>query len=467
MTYALIDNATLTAVQRATGAVIVKNTDTINGDLCAVENFLQGILFYDDLLCIDNYKPEHSENRQRQFPYLRFLAPGEFGLTEVEELARKEAALIRPEIRGGEFVDADFRALLDQLKMNMVCTWDKASSVYYLTMKMLGYQGTDEYEKYSSLTASIFAELADVQDTRGRWAQEIKLVGSNGHEFTKSDFANKKSGDFGGATKQLETFVAALNWLAYKSIYYSTAAKHLKADSFIHPIRHAYQMHWMRKTGAFGHDFTSRLLSNLATKTSTSISEIQSHGASQTVALDLPIFSAWLTQESGSVGAAIEAARQIRDRDHFVTIRESLKEIKIAFDEQGLASGNKLTTTLLGDIDRICGDLKREYGVPSAQGIQGSFLIKAINFVTGFAGIPGLPDREFALSTPNWMKSDSTKAYTTVVKDITAELTAVERLGGVRDLMAKSFVVDDRYAVRPKVESPKFRHSESEWKKPM
>jgi hypothetical protein len=467
MTYALIDNATLTAVQRATGAVIVKNTDTINGDLCAVENFLQGILFYDDLLCIDNYKPEHMQSRQQQFPYLRFLAPSDFGLTDVEELARREAALIRPEIRGGEFVDADFRALLDQLKMNMVCTWDKTSSVYYLTMKMLGYKGTDEYHKYSSLTASIFSELADIKETRGRWAPEVKLVGSDGHEFTKHDFADKSPGDFGGATSQLETFVAALNWLAYKSIYYSTAAKHLKADSFIHPIRHAYQMHWMKKTGAFGHDFTARLLANLATKTRSSISEIQSHGASQTVALDLPIFSAWLTQESGSVGAAIEAARQIRNRDHFVTIRESLKEIKIAFDEQGLAGGNKLTTKLLGDVDRICGDLKREYGIPSAQGIQGSFLIKAINFITGLAGIPALPEKEFALSTPNWMKTDATKAYTTVVKDITAELTAVERLGGVRDLMAKSFVIDDRYAVPAKVENPKFRHRASDWKKPM
>lgn len=467
MTYALIDNATLTAVQRATGVVTVQNTDTINGDLCAVENFLQGILFYDDLLCIDNYKPEHSESRQKQFPYLRFIAPADFGLSEVEELARKEAALIRPEIRGGEFVDADFRALLDQLKMNMVCTWDKASSVYYLTMKMLGYRGTDEYGKYSSLSAAIFSELADVKETRGRWSQEVKLVGSDGHEFTKHDFAHKEAGDFGGATKQLEMFVAALNWLAYKSIYYSTAAKHLKADSFIHPIRHAYQLHWMRKTGAFGHDFTARLLSNLTNKTSTSISEIQSHGATQTVALDLPLFSAWLTQASGSVGAAIEAAHQIRDRDQFVTIRESLKAIKIAFEEQGVPRGNQLTTKLLGDLDKICGDLKREYGVPSAQGIQGSFLIKAVNFVTGTFGIPGVPDREFALSTPGWMKSESTKAYTTVVKDITAELTAVERLGGVRDLMAKSFVIDDRYAVSPKVEDPRYRYSKSEWKKPM
>lgn len=467
MTYALMDNATLTAVQRATGAIVVQNTDTINGDLCAVENFLQGILFYDELICIDNYRPEHKENRQKQFPYLRFLSPKEYGLETIEEFARQEAALVRPEIRGGEFVDDDFKGLLEQLKMNMICTWDMSSSVYYLTMKMLGQPDTDEYGKYSSLSAAIFAELADVGDTRGRWSKEVKLVGADGHEFTECDFSRKKPGDFGGATKQLEMFVASLNWLAYKSIYYSMAAKHLKADSFIHPIRHAYQVHWMRKSGAFGYDFTARLLSSLANKTKTSISEIQSHGATQTVALDLPIFSAWLTQASGSVGAAIEAARQIRDRDNFVTIRESLKEIKIAFEEQGVPSGNKLTTNLLRDIDKICGDLKREYGVPSAQGIQGSFLIKALNFLTGFAGIPGLPDREFAISTPGFMKSESTKAYTTVVKDITAELTAIERLGGIRDSMARSFVIDDRKAVRPKVENPAFRYYSSDWKKPM
>lgn len=467
MTYALIDNATLTAVQRATGEVPVQNSDTVNGDLCAVENFLQGILFYDDLLCIDNYKPQHRESRKKQFPYLRFLSTTEYGLQAVDEAAQKEAAAIRPEIRGGEFVDEDFSSLLEQLKMNMVCTWDQSSSVYYLTMKMLGYRGTDAYGKYSALSAAIFSELADVGETRGRWSKDVKLVGSDGHEFSSNDFALPRAGDYGGVTNQLEMFVAALNWLAYKSIYYSTAAKHLKADSFIHPIRHAYQLHWMRKTGAFGHDFTGRLLANLANKTKTSISDIQSHGATQTVALDLPLFSAWLTQSAGSVPDAIKAARQIRDENHFVTIRESLKAIRVAFDEKGLASGNKLTTKLLGDLDKICGDLRRQYGVPSAQGIQGSFLIKALSSVGSAFGMPGLPDKEFALSTPEFLKSQSTKAFTTVVKDITSELTSIERLGGVRDLMAKSFVIEEDRFSRPKVEDPKYRFFASGWKKPM
>lgn len=90
---------------------------------------------------------------------------------------------------------------------------------------------------------------------------------------------------------------------------------------------------------------------------------------------------------------------------------------------------------------RSCGDLKRSPGVRSTQGIQGSFLIKTASSVTSLFGI-SLPDRDFALSTPEFMKSASTKAFTTVVKDITKELTSMERLGGVRDLMAKSFRIE-------------------------
>jgi hypothetical protein len=54
--YALIDNATLTAVQRVSGQIRVKNSDTVNGDLVALENLVQAILFYDELVCVDNYR---------------------------------------------------------------------------------------------------------------------------------------------------------------------------------------------------------------------------------------------------------------------------------------------------------------------------------------------------------------------------------------------------------------------------
>ena len=51
VTYALVDNATLTAVQRVLGDVEIKNPDTIDGDLAAFENLIQALLFFDDVVC--------------------------------------------------------------------------------------------------------------------------------------------------------------------------------------------------------------------------------------------------------------------------------------------------------------------------------------------------------------------------------------------------------------------------------
>lgn len=348
----------------------------------------------------------------------------------------------------------------------MVCTWDMRSSVYYLTLKMLGQPYSPEYEKYSELSASIFNELSDVGDTRGRWSTDVKLVGADGHHHTIQEM-NEQTNGYGGVTRPLEMFIASLNWLAYKSIYYSMAAKHLQADSFIHPIRHAYQMHWMSKTGAFGHDFTSRLIGNLSDKISSTTSQVLDHGRASTISMDLPIFSAWLTVESGGINNVIQSALELKNSNQFVTAREVIREIKISYDETGIAAGNAKVTKLINELEKINGDIKRSFGVPSAQGIQGSFLIKSINGLTALAGIPPLPDKDFALSTPEFMKSQRTKAFSTIFKDVTNELTSIERLGGIRDSMASSFNIDDEYYTPPKTENPRFRKVTSSWKIPM
>lgn len=40
-------------------------------------------------------------------------------------------------------------------------------------------------------------------------------------------------------------------------------------------------------------------------------------------------------------------------------------------------------------------------------------------------------------------------------------------IGGYRDLLASSFKIDDSYYIPPKVESPQFRFTETDWKRPM
>lgn len=408
MSYALIDNASLTAVQRVMGQVVVKNPDTINGDLAALENLLQAILFYDELICIDNYKEEHKEERKKLFDFVKFLSPKDLGLDEIENKSRSEAAIIRPEIRGGEFVDDDFRQLLELLKMNVVCTWDLHSSVYYLTMKMLGQPDTPEFLKYSEISSAIFNELADAGDTRGRWNQNVCLIGSDGHVHTKEEMkeaAKALSRGLGGTTRALDMFVASLNWIAYKAIYYSLAAKYLKADTFLHPIRHAYQIHWMGKTGAYGHDFTAKLTDALANRISTTISEIVDNGRSAAISIEIPIFSAWLTAQTGDVRSAISAACDLRKNQDFQEIRGLLREIRISYDESGIVKANKSVEKWKKQLDKASENLKHDYGLDTGQGVQGSFLMKIYNSFAAVKGLPQFPEFQFKIPLPESVRS--------------------------------------------------------------
>lgn len=470
MSYALIDNASLTAVQRAMGAITVKTPDTINGDLVALENLVQAILFYDELVCIDNYKQEHKEARKKEFDFVNFLSPADFQLDQIEEKAKSEARSVKPEIRGGVFSDPDFTELLELLKLNMICTWDLRSSVYYLTMKMLGQPNTPEYEKYSKLSSAIFNELSDVGNTLGRWSTEARLIGSDGTIHTKANMeAAAKAGGrgFGGTTRALDMFVASLNWMAFKSVYYSLAANYLKADSFLHPIRHAYQIHWMKKTGAFGHDFTSKLVHSLSNQLSSDVSEIIDTGRTAATSLEIPVFSVWLAAQSGDVKNVISAALEIKHEQTIQEVRGCLREIRIAFDEEGFSEANKAVKKWDKNLKSAGKDLKVRYGLDSGQGIQGSFLIKVFNSIAALKGMPQFPEFDFKVPLPEFITANASNSFSNIFKDVASELVSTERMGGYRDLLASAFVIDDEHYVPPKTEAPEFRHVSSDWKIPM
>ncbi len=70
MSYALVDNASLTSVQRLLGRIETRGTDSIDGDIAAFEHLVQALLFYQDVVCIDDYKPEYRLSREREFSFI-------------------------------------------------------------------------------------------------------------------------------------------------------------------------------------------------------------------------------------------------------------------------------------------------------------------------------------------------------------------------------------------------------------
>lgn len=471
MLYALIDNATLTAVQRALGSILIKNTDSISGDLAALESLVQAILFYDTLICIDNYKEEYQGERKKKFSYIKFLEASELGLSEIETVAKNEVKSIKPEIRGGEFVDDDFKHLLELLKMNIVCTWDLQSSVYYLTMKMLGQPNTDEFQKYSELSSAIFNEMSDAGETKGPWSEEVKLFGSDGKLHTIEEMkreAGLKHRGKGGTTRALEIFIASLNWLAYKSVYYSVAAKILNADTFLHPIRHGFQIHWMKKSQAYGHDFTAKLIESLSGNINSSVAEIIDLGRNCATTLDLPVFSAWLTSKTGDVREVINAALDLKNTQEIQDIGGLLQSIRVAYNEEGLKDANIHVTKWNKQLEKASASVKRLYGIDTGQGIQISPLIHVYNAIASFSSWPLAPELEFKVRLPEFMRFNTTTGFSNVYKDIAKELTSFDRLGTVRNLMSERFIIDkDAINSSPKTEKPEFRYVRSDWKIPM
>ena len=148
-------------------------------------------------------------------------------------------------------------------------------------------------------------------------------------------------------------------------------------------------------------------------------------------------------------------------------VREYLREIRIAFDEKSLSKANKTIQKWDKDLKNAGRDLKVKYGIDSGQGIQGSFIIKVFNSVAALKGLPQFPEFDFNIPLPSFIAGNSSNNFSNIFKDVTSELVSTERLGGLRDLLASAFVIDDEQYVPPKTEAPEFRYVSSDWKIPM
>ena len=117
MSIALIDNSTLSSVQRVLGNIPIRSKSIIDGDIVAFESLINAILFYNDLIVLDDYKEQYRQNRKEQFPFIRFIKPEEFNNDEILKKTFKIADSYQPKIEGGSISDKLFSNMLAQLDM--------------------------------------------------------------------------------------------------------------------------------------------------------------------------------------------------------------------------------------------------------------------------------------------------------------------------------------------------------------
>lgn len=472
MTYALIDNATLTAVQRIEGHILTKSKDSIDTDIVAFENYIQSILFYDRIVAVDDYIPEHRDSRVSHFSNISFLGKKDFGLDAIESEARKISDELQPKLRGGEFVNDDFRKLIELLQTHIVCTWDISSSVYHLTLKNLSNDGK-EFEKYGNIAAAIFSELGDAAESGNRTQGSVELLDRFGNSIRKGyKVPGAKWGDgtsAGEASDAIKAFVASLTWLANRSVFYSLAAKYFQADTFLYPIRQAYQQVYLSESCQYGFDYAKHIVEHFSTSLSNDLIDIHSGGKTTATATSLPVFSAWLAKETGDPSRIVEAAYKIRSNTEFVEAREKMREIRRSLDEDELAVANKCVASLISDISKASNDMRIKYGLQTRQGVPVTKLVHVYNTVAALNSMPKVPAFNFKVKIPEFLYDlKKPRGFRAAYRNLTHDLSTVWSLGEARDILGSKVSVDKQArAYSPKQEQPRYVNSHSPFKSPM
>lgn len=471
MTYALIDNATLTAVQRVAGQAPSRSRHSVDTDIVALENLLQAILFYDDVIAIDDYIEKHRDERIGSFSFINFISAKDYGLDFLSNEAATISNQLKPEIKGGSFANEDFKRFFEILKTHIVCTWDISSSVYYLTLKGLADAYSDDFEKYGALASSIFTELSEAKDVGAHPSGNVSLVDRYGTPIKKGyHIPDAKWGDgkTGGATGAIPAFVASLVWLANRSIYYSLAGKNLKADTFLYPIRQAYQQHYISKTCNYGQDFPRNVLNKFATTLGDDLVCIHQGGLATATALNFPVFSAWFAKQTNDPSLIIEAALAAKSNPTITEVRQMMREVRHRLDEDGVGAANAVVAKLMKQVSKASEALRVSFKVETRQGVPVSRLINVYNTFAAIKGLPSIPRFDFKFKVPEFFYNiKEPKGFSALYRDVSHDLSQVWALGETRDILGSKVVIDDKFAFNPKAESPRFRNSHSQFKSPM
>lgn len=459
MPIALLDNSTLTAVQRLAGQAPAPRSYDMEGDYSALEGYAQAILFNDAFYTPNDYKPEFKASRAKFFPLIRFIEPNNYDAFEADsiELSREFAL----DLRGGNMPEGIVREFLQNMDLMLTAAWHMQSSNFFLTLKILrdedGASG-DKY-KYSPLTAAIFQQLIGRDQVRD--APPPNLEDSRGNEIPLE--RNIGNGKREAISDELLEFSNSINWLARRSIFYSLIAGQANAQLCLHPIRHNFLAAWGAQKGLFSPSKTwaAGLRRFFSGQLSQVVNEVNAAIDAQEIGQELPPFAAWAVGKTGKVSSALELLYEQRQRPEFVEIRKKFDDVHALFAEEDTLKAktevNRLKATLQQEAARMVAKFGGTYGKRYSISVSAS--------IPG--GMGGSISKDFSLPDIG-PGSSGRRAFRTAFRSIASEIAGFQSLGAVRQKLRAEVIKDDSFSIPAlEIEEERYRYSTPYWKRRM
>lgn len=476
---ALIDNATLTGVERITGRIKVANTYNVEGDVLCLENLIQALLFYDDVFFIDDYKKEYKDRRSSFFSFLSPLQITEEVRQTYDNRARVIMDLLSPTIQHGKLGTSDLAQLLRMIQMNVVFTWDMRSSEYYLTLKLLAENSNAELDKYGALAAMIFSGFTEQSKVEtAPIATDVKILdqfgrplvdGMGGDVRLKNGIVRKSNGVDGSVYK----FLSGLSWLCFRTIFYRLVAEDSMCNLFLHPIRHSCLVTVLPSVNQEDASRYRRIVDAMVSGADLTVQEIGLTSGSTVLKGSLPIFSAWLAQKGLKPSEFIEEVLTLREEKIFRDARQQFSQLEEVQNIRGEIGFKTKANLLSTEVLKLFDDLRTKYGVKTHQGVSSSALIWAYNIYGFFHGVPSVPSPGINVPvaksvTNQFIDLRRRKGFSAVFKSVIDDLAGVAKLGPLMDILKSEIqLMPDAGQYGPKLLPPGLHGARADWTAPM
>jgi hypothetical protein len=295
----LVDNATLSGVQRLTGESQTLNLNYIDNDILCLEKLITAILFSDSLIGIDDYKDDFRSQRLKNLNFIDFInIEGEAYNTlarDAAEFARSMAFSFDGSKPAGDVV-----SFFESLRIAPQLRWDIFTSSEYLTLSLLVKHTRDI--RYETAIDSVFRNENTDGDNTSAGESFSPAVSVEKHpeiadiKALVQAFASENSNYSGSSSGSLlDRLIFGYGWAAERSHFYNAVAAMKGADAFLAPLRDAFCESCCRLESR---SQVNGLLESLKSKTQEALVKIVDPSGRARFAMKLPLFAAYFISKN-------------------------------------------------------------------------------------------------------------------------------------------------------------------------
>lgn len=438
----LVDNATLSGVERLTGASRTINLNYIDNDILCLEKLVTAILFSDELIAVDDYKEEYRASRLKRFNFIDFFKIDEPRYrqltTDAAAFARNIAVLF-----DGSKPTGDITSFFESLRIDPQLRWDIWVSSEYLTLTYL--LKDTKNPRYEESIDSIFRNESSDQksvnlvDNSGPTIRVkanpeiqsvkdlIEAISSNNPQYAGND-----------GKSALHRIIFGYGWAAERSHFYNSVAEMKGSDVYLAPLRDTFCESYCRL------DYRSQvysLVESLKANSKEAITKILEPSGGAKFAIRLPFFTGYLISKTDNPKQCIDLAISMRHDKNFQDCRTIFENLK------HLSAGDKVQelNRILQYLGESCTRLMNKYAVTTGNGMQFSISL----------GLTGLSFGT-SMKLNSLFRFHKNSSFTRVFRNIAQDMVNVERLGSLHEKLCSSIRKHPDF-VYPKISTtPKF-----------